>query len=192
MTLLKIITLACLLTNGLATAAEPLSLHSESGETLMFHRLNNGELWGSFMITDQIADSFADYELIVLQVDHNKPIKLDQAKRCGGGKAETTQQVTYAFDTQKSQEEWQFKQAEKVKPNILKLAGWDKDIYQHMTSDRRPEVVDFPIQGALAIDSLWQQFKHGRSVVFRYTATDGQLHQAKFILSESISKLDKH
>lgn len=182
MTLLRVITLTFFLTSGLAIATEPLSLHTETGETLMFHRLNNGELWGSFLITDQIADSFADYELIVLQVDHNKPIKLDQAKRCGGGKAEITQQVTYAFDTQKTQEEWQFKQVEKIKPNILKLAGWDKEIYQHMTSDRRPEVVDFPIQGALAIDSLLYQFKKGETVVFRYTTDSGQTRQAKFNL----------
>lgn len=188
MTLAKIITVISCLTASLAVASQPLSLQSETGEALMFHRLNNGELWGSFMITDQIADSFADYELIVLQIDHNKPIKLEQAKRCGGGKAEASQQVTYTFDTQKEQL-WQFKRAESVKPNILKLAGWDEDIYQHMTSDRRPEVVDFPIQGLLAIDSLWQQFKDGDAVIFRYTATDGQLHQAKFILSEFTKEL---
>lgn len=192
MTIVKIMILSFFLTSGLAVAGDPFSLKSETGETLMFHRLNNGELWGSFMITDQIADSFADYELIVLQIDHNKPIKLDQSKRCGGGKAEMAQQVTYAFDTQESQEEWQFTQVEQAKPNILKLAGWDKDIYQHMTSDRRPEVVDFPIQGALAIDSLWQQFKYGDTVVFRYTATDGQSYQAEFILSEAIRELDTY
>lgn len=189
MSRIMLIILIFLISSGVVQANESLVLESDTGETLMFHRLNNGELWGSFLITDQIAESFADYELIVLQVDHHQPIKLDQAKLCGGGKAEMTQQVTYAFDTQKSQEQWQFIQAEKVKPNFLKLAGWDKEIYQHMTSDRRPEVVDFPIQGALAIDSLWQQFKLGNTVVFRYTATDGQLHTAKFILNDAFSKL---
>ena len=191
MTILKISTLVCVLMNGLVMASEPISLQNDTGETLMFHRLNNGEIWGSLIITDQVAASFADYELIVLQVDQNQPIKLDQAKRCGGGKSELTQRVTYSFEAKTSSNEWQFNQVEKARPDFLKLAGWDKDQYQHMRSDRRPEVVDFPIQGELAIGSLWQEFIQGKTVVFRYTDTDGELHRAKFSLNDSINELNK-
>jgi hypothetical protein len=144
-----------MINSGLIQASESLALESATGDTLMFHRLNNGEIWGSFLITDQVATSFAEHELIVMQIDQNQPIKLDQAKRCGGGKGDTSQQVAYSFETKASQEKWQFNQVEAVKPDIIKLAGWDKEIFQHMRSDRRPEVVDFPIRASLAIDNLW-------------------------------------
>ncbi|MFT7413530.1 MAG: hypothetical protein ACI9FO_000178 [Methylophagaceae bacterium] len=195
MSQIKIMLLLCLINSGLIQASESVVLDSDTGDTLMFHRLNNGEIWGSFMITDQIAASFADQELIVLQVDQNQPIKLDKGKLCGGGKAETSQQVSYSFKTQLSQAEWQFNRVEAVKPDILKLAGWDKNSYQHMRSDRRPEVVDFPIQGSLAIDNLWQQFTHGDVIVFRYVTDAAETRQAEFYLrlkQNEILKLLKH
>jgi hypothetical protein len=195
MSQIKIMLLLCLINSGLVQASESVILDSDTGDTLMFHRLNNGEIWGSFMITDQIAASFADQELIVLQVDQNQPIKLDKGKLCGGGKAETSQQVSYSFKTQLSQAEWQFNRVEAVKPDILKLAGWDKNSYQHMRSDRRPEVVDFPIQGSLAIDNLWQQFTHGDVIVFRYVTDAAETRQAEFYLrlkQNEILKLLKH
>jgi hypothetical protein len=182
MSRIKIIILICLINSGLVQASESLVLESATGDTLMFHRLNNGEIWGSFLITDQVAASFAEHELIVLQIDHNQPIKLDQAKRCGGGKGETSQQVAYSFETESSQDKWQFNQVQSVKPDILKLAGWDKETYQHMRSDRRPEVVDFPIRGSLAIDSLWSQVTHGDVIVFRYVTDGAETRQAEFDL----------
>jgi len=182
MSRIKIILLVCLINSGLVQASESIILGSNTGDTLMVHRLNNGEIWGSFMITDQVAASFADQELIVLQIDKNQPIKLDHAKRCGGGKAETSQQVSYSFETQTSQAAWQFNQVESVKPDILKLAGWDKEVYQHMRSDRRPEVVDFPIRASLAIDNLWQQFNQGNVIVFRYVTDAAETRQAEFRL----------
>jgi len=188
---IKIILLLCFINSGLAQATESLTLDSNTGDTLMFHQLKNGEIWGSFMITDQVAASFADHELIVMQIDHNQPIKLDQAKRCGGGKAELSQQVTYSFETKPSQEKWQFSQVEAVKPDILKLADWDKDTYQHMRSDRRPEVVDFPLRGSLAIDSLWQQLIQGNVIVFRYVTDAAETRQAEFNLQLSHDELLK-
>lgn len=183
MSRIKMIVLMCLISSGLVQANEALIIESDTGDTLMFHRLNNGEIWGSFVITDQTAASFADNELIVLQIDKNQPIKLDKDKSCGGAKSETVQKVTYSFETQKPQAEWQFNQVEAAKPDILKLAGWDKDTYQHMPSDRRPEVVDFPIQASLAIDGLWQQFTQGNVIVFRYVTDDAETRQAEFKLS---------
>jgi hypothetical protein len=182
MSRIKLIILICLINSGLVQASESLVLESATGDTLMFHRLNNGEIWGSFLMTDQVAASFAEHELIVMQIDQHQPIKLDQAKRCGGGKGDISQQVTYSFETEASQEKWQFNQVEAVKPDILKLAGWDKEIFQHMRSDRRPEVVDFPIRGSLAIDSLWQQVTQGDVIVFRYVTDAAETRQAEFDL----------
>ena len=51
-----------------------------------------------------------------------------------------------------------------------------------MRSDRRPEVVDFPIRASLAIDSLWQQFIQGSVIVFRYVTDAAETRQAEFDL----------
>lgn len=174
-----------------AQAIESVTFTSETGDTLMLHQLKNGEVWGSLMITDQIADSFADYELIVLQVDQYQPIKLDQEKRCNTP-ASKSQKVSYTFEETESTEKWLFSQVSPTKVDVLQITGWDKDTYQHMKSSRRPEVVDFPIRASLAIDSLWQQFKQGEKVVFRYTTSAEESRQAKFDLTaqrEDVLKL---
>mgnify|MGYP006981147649 CR=1 FL=1 len=180
MQLFKLISLILLCTVLSVQARESITFPSETGDALMIHRLNNGEIWGSLIITDQVSDSFADYELIVLQVDQHQPIKLDQEKRCATPAGEE-QKVAYTFESEESQQ-WQFSQVSTAKPDILKLTGWDKDIYQHMKSDRRPEVVDFPIKATIAIESLWQQFQQGESVVFRYTTDADESRQAQFEL----------
>ena len=162
-------------------ASESLLLHSDSGEALMIHQLKSGEIWGSFMITDQVSDSFANYELIVLQIDQNKPIKLDQAKYCGTPAGEK-QKVAYSFEFEQNVDKWQFSQATQAKNDVFKISGWDSDIYQHMKSDRRPEVVDFPIQATIALQSLWQQFEQGDTVVFRYVTDADESREAFFNL----------
>ena len=183
MQLFKSISLILLCTVLSAQARESITFPSETGDTLMIHRLNNGEIWGSLIITDQVADSFADYELIVLQVDQHQPIKLDQEKRCATPAGEE-QKVAYTFESESEEVEqkWSFSQVSNAKPDILKLTGWDKEIYQHMKSDRRPEVVDFPIKATIAIESLWQQFQQGESVVFRYTTDANEPREAQFEL----------
>ncbi len=178
----KLINLALLLGAFSVQASESISLPSESGDTLMIHRLNNGEIWGSLLITDQVPDSFSGSELIVLQVDQHKPIKLDQEKRCGTP-AGAAQKVDYVFQTeQASDQQWQFSKIETAQTDIIKLAGWDNGTYQHMKSDRRPEVVDFPIQGPIALNSLWQQFQQGEKVIFHYTTDADEPREAVFNL----------
>lgn len=188
MSLFKIIMMLWLSGALAVQASESVILSSETGDTLMIHRLNNGELWGSFRITDQVVDSFADYELIVLQIDQNKPIKLDQEKRCGTP-AGKTQKVAYTFEANVKQKQWQFSRVAVDNPDILKLTGWDKDTFQHMKADRRPEVVDFPIQGAIALTSLWQQFQQGNNISFRYTTSANESRQAQFELHTAIIEL---
>lgn len=183
MKLLKLISLALLLSILSVQANESIIVPSATGDTLMIHRLNNGEIWGSLLITDQVPDSFSDSELIVLQVDQHKPIKLDQEKRCGTPAGEA-QRVDYVFQTGESTEQqWQFSQVETAQADILKLTGWDKETYHHMKSDRRPNVVDFPIQGAIALDSLWQQFQQGQQLIFLYTTDADEPREALFDLA---------
>jgi len=164
-------------------AAESLTIASETGDTLLIHPPKKGEVWASFMITDQVFESFATQELIVVQVDQHQPIKLDHQKLCGGGKGEA-QQVTYDFETGSDESDalWQFSSVQENQTDVLKLAGWDKESYQHMRADRRPEVVDFALQGELAVSDLWQQFVQGEQVVFRYTTEASEVRQAQFNL----------
>jgi len=173
-----------------AHASESVTFSSPSGDTLMVHQLKNGEVWGSLLITDQVSDSFADHELIILQVDKHQPIKLDQEKRCATP-AGKPQKVGYSFDAEDSAGGWSFSQIEpnQTDEELIKLFGWDKGTYQHMKSDRRPEVVDFPIKANLALESLGQQFKSGEKVIFRYTTSAEESRQASFDLSLQRAKL---
>jgi hypothetical protein len=191
MKLLKLISLTILLgvTALSAQANDSISLSSDTGDTLMIHRLSNGEIWGSFIITDQVVDSFSASELIVLQVDQHKPIKLDHEKRCGTPAGEA-QKVDYVFQTeQATDQQWQFSQVESAQSNILKLTGWDKEFYHHMKSDRRPNVVDFPIQGPIALESLWQQFQKGKQVIFHYTTDADEPREARFNLASEYEQI---
>jgi len=188
MSLLKLIMTMLLSALLPLQASESLILRSVTGETLMIHQLNNGEVWGSLMITDQVADSFAAYELIVLQIDHNKPIKLDQEKRCGTPAGEQ-QLVAYHFETEQKLEQWQFSQTTQAKSDFLKVTGWDQELYHHMKSDRRPEVVDFPIQASIALVSLWQQFEQGERVVFRYVTDADEAREAVFNIANIRAEL---
>ncbi len=183
--IIMIIWLSCSLS---VQASESITISSETGDTLMIHRLKDGELWGSFMITDHVADSFAENELIVMQIDQHQPIKLDHQKLCGSP-ARETQKVSYSFQSEPDQEQWQFSSVATSQLDILKLTGWDKETYQHMKSDRRPEVVDFPIQSPIAIESLWQQFIQAEQVVFRYTTDAAESRQALFKLNNQRKQL---
>ena len=51
-----------------------------------------------------------------------------------------------------------------------------------MKSDRRPEVVDFPIQAPLAVESLFTQFQQGDELTFRYMTNADEARQAVFKL----------
>jgi hypothetical protein len=158
-------------------------LVSPTGDTLLIHRLNNQEIWGSFIITDAIADSFNDDELIVMQVDHFQPIKLEHQKRCGGGKGDE-QTVSFAYEQNAQATSWLFKEVMKPQHSGLNLFGSDTEQFERMRADRRPEVVDFPIEGELAITGLMSQMVHATHITFRYTTEIGEVRSAEFDLSE--------
>jgi hypothetical protein len=158
-----------------------VDITNESGDSLLIHRLSDGEIWASFMLTDQIVDSFADHELIILQVDSYKPIKLEHQKTCGGA-ARSTQQVDYFVNATTNGAAWSLSPPNQNRADPLDFIGIDTDPFHHMRSDRRPEVVDFAIQGELAESTLWQQFKQGNSVIFHFTTSGGEPRKAEFDL----------
>lgn len=172
--------------------AAPLTLSTvtaNSGDSLMLHQLNSGKLWASFQITDQVVESFASNELIVLQIDQNRPIQLHQSKRsCGGAKGKS-QLVIYDFLSLESDsdatQKWAFNAVQKPQQDVLKFRRWDGASYDYLPCDRRGEVVDFPLQSAAAIGiALQQQFLQGKKMVFRYVTTAGELRQADFDLQQ--------
>ena len=70
--IISILWLSCILS---VQASESVIISSETGDTLMIHRLKNGEVWGSLLITDRVADSFAENELIVMQIGASNYVK---------------------------------------------------------------------------------------------------------------------
>ncbi len=173
-----------------ATLADTITLQSETGDTLMIHEFKNGELWGSFMLTDKVSESFADHELIVLQVDKHQPVKLEGKRSCGGA-AGGKQTISYDFlsDDDANTANWQFSHSEVAKQDIFALIGDESETYQTLSSDRRPEVVDFPIRASVGLTSLFSQMKQGKTVLFRYTTEADEQREAKFDLQASASQL---
>jgi hypothetical protein len=173
-----------------AAVADSITLNSESGDTLMIHQFKNGELWGSFMLTDTVSDSFADHELIVLQVDQHQPIKLEGKRSCGGAAGEK-QTISYDFLAESSteKESWQFSHSKVAKQDLFALLGEDTVTYQTLSSDRRPEVVDFPIRASVGLVTLFDQLKKGELISFRYTTQANEQRQASFDLLAETDRL---
>jgi hypothetical protein len=189
------IVLCVIALNSTAVAADSITLNSKTGDSLMIHQFKNGELWGSFILTDKVSDSFADHELIILQIDHHQPVKLEGKRSCGGAAGEK-QTVSYDFlaDNNTEVESWEFSHSKIAKQDLFALLNEDAVTYQTLSSDRRPEVVDFPIRASVGLDSLFIQFKHAKIVLFRYTTQADEQRQASFDLladADSLSQLLK-
>ena len=177
---------AAVAVSNMAIANETILLSSDTGDNLMLHKLHSDELWASFQITDQVVESFALQELIVLQVDDNKPVKLQQGKKvCGAPKSKDKQTIDYVFKSSDTEKTWAFGQTKIARSNVLKTLGWDDDTYDTLPSDRRSEFVDFPLEPIISgTPNLWQQFELGEKVVFRYVTEAGETRQAKFELAD--------
>jgi len=174
------------------SAADSITLSSESGDTLMIHQFKNGELWASFILTDEVSESFADHELIVLQIDNQQPVKLEGKRSCGGAAGEK-QTVSYDFlsDNTSDAANWQFNHSEVAEQDIFALLGEDAETYQTLSSDRRPEVVDFPIRASVGLASLFTQMKQGKTISFRYTTEADEQREANFDLLANSKQLEK-
>ena len=173
-----------------AIAADTVTLNSETGDILMIHQFKNGELWGSFMLTDKVSASFADHEIIVLQIDKQQPVKLEGKRSCGGAAGEK-QTVSYDFlaDNNTDATHWQYSHSTVAPQDVFALLGEDSKTYQTLSSDRRPEVVDFPIRASVGLASLFSQFKQGKTISFRYTTEADEQREANFDLLADADRL---
>jgi len=156
-----------------------MELRHNNGDVLSIQKLQNGEVWGSLFLSDRMTASFALHELIVLQVDEHKPIKLEQGYRSCGAPAPKPQQVIYQFE-QSNQANWSLADAVQSKPNVLKLLGWDNEQFIKLEADRRLEVVDFPLDPDTF---LTQQLVNPTQISFRYVTTLGEQRQTVFHLA---------
>lgn len=165
-----------------------IELRHSNGDMLTLQRLANGEIWGSLFLSDRMTASFASHELIVLQVDNHKPIKLKQGFRSCGAPAPKAQQVVYQFE--QSESDWAFSGSggDKDKPDVLKLLGWDADQYTEMDADRRPEVVDFPLDPG---ETLTLQMSNAQQLSFRYVTSRGEQRETMFHLAPHQAVLEE-
>lgn len=172
--------LIILLLLGQAVQAQTtaIEIRHSNGDLLTLQRLENGEVWGSLFLSDGMTASFASNELIVLQIDSHQPIKLEQGFRSCGAPAPAAQQVVYQFE--QSATEWAFSGTDKPRTDVLKLLGWDGDQYQTLHADRRPEVVDFPVDPG---ESLSQQLTAAELISFRYVTNRGEQRETVFNLA---------
>lgn len=171
--------IALLLLSSLSLAqTSAIELKHPNGDVLFIQKLDNGDVWASFFLSDQMIASFASNELIVMQIDNHKPVKLQQGLRSCGAPAPKPQQVIYQFE--QSDSDWALSGTTADKPDVLKLLGWDAGQYDKLDADRRPEVVDFP----LALESsLLLQLAKADAVSFRYVTNHGEQREARFQLT---------
>ncbi len=173
-----IFTLILLLAQAVTAQTTAIEIRHENGDVLTIQRLADGEVWGSLFLSDQMTASFAGHELIVLQIDGHQPVKLEQGFRSCGAPAPKPQQVVYQFE--QSESEWALSGTESPQTDVLKLLGWDRDQYQTLHADRRPEVVDFPIDPG---ESLSQQLPGAGQISFHYVTDRGEQRESIFQLA---------
>lgn len=173
-----IFTLILLLAQAVTAQTTAIEIRHENGDVLTIQRLANGEVWGSLFLSDRMTASFAGHELIVLQIDGHQPVKLEQGFRSCGAPAPKPQQVVYQFE--QSESEWALSGTESPQTDVLKLLGWDRDQYETLHADRRPEVVDFPIDPG---ESLSQQLPGAGRISFRYVTDRGEQRESIFQLA---------
>ncbi len=176
---------------SLSTAANnSVTLYSDQGDSLMIHQLKNGELWGSFIVTDQIAESFAEHEMIVMQIDQLQPINLQGKRSCGGaaGKPKT---VDYQFES--SEQDWLFNKTVHTETDVFAVLWMaERERYRILSVDRRYEWLDFPIHASVGLPELFQQFQAAQKVVFRYTTQNFEQRLAEFKVDRGIDmQLDR-
>lgn len=155
-----------------------IEIRHSNGDLLTIQRLANGEVWGSLFLSDRMTASFASHELIVLQVDAHQPIKLAQGFRSCGAPAPQAQQVVYQFEQRETA--WALSGTAPARTGVLKLLGWDQDQYQTLHADRRPEVVDFPIDPG---EILSRQLGSAAQIHFRYVTDKGEQRASLFQLA---------
>jgi hypothetical protein len=85
----------------------------------------------------------------------------------------------YQFE-QQANDDWAFSGQQARKPDVLKLLGWDASHYDQLLADRRPEVVDFPLDQG---EALTLQLTNAGQISFRYVTSSGEQRETVFHLA---------
>jgi hypothetical protein len=181
-----ILTILLLFGHTVQAQTSAIEIRHSNGDVLSIQRLANGEVWASMFLSDRMIASFASHELIVLQVDKHQPVKLEQGFRSCGAPAPKKQQVVYQVE--QTDEAWALSGTQRPETDVLKLLGWDQNLYLSLHADRRPEVVDFPIDAG---GTLSRQLKAAESVRFRYVTDQGVQRESVFQLAPHRQILEK-
>jgi len=174
--------MGCLI--SFAAVAEPQAYQAENGDRREIRQLQSGEIWAAFLISDQHTDSFADNELILLQIDQQQPISIVHGLRSCAAPARAPQQVAYDFASNDTTQ-WLFNGT--VAPPSLPpgfVSALAAEDYPKISADRRAESVDFPLKSD-SMDFLIA-VQSAKQLTLRYTTTAGQPVMAEFNLQNSL------
>ncbi|MDO8827237.1 hypothetical protein [Methylophaga sp.] len=156
--------------------AEEALYFSETGERFSISQTKDGKYWATLIISDKHTASFANNELILLQLDDQAPISLEHGNLSCGSPAKAEQTVFYEFSTSangvfaKSESQPLPKGFDQVR---------QRDVFRSITADRRAETVDFELSDKTV---TVQQLESANTLNFRFVTDDEIRRQATFKL----------
>lgn len=156
--------------------AEDKLYQSETGERFTISQTKDGKQWATLFISDKYTASFANNELILLQLDEQAPISLEHGHLSCGSPAKAEQTVFYEFSTSAG---GVFASPE---PQPLPKGFQQhrqRDVFRSITADRRAETVDFVFGDATI---TLQQLQSANALTFRFVTDDQIRRQATFQL----------
>lgn len=175
----KLLWLLCSLFTAAGVQAMPLIWQADNGDTLQLTQLESGEYWASLTLSDDHTYSFADNELILLQLDKEQPVSLVHGLRSCGSPARATQQIDYVFSQQDT--DWLLDARRTPPPLPEGFVIKDSD-YPTVQADRRAHVVDFPLQSNDL--PLWPQWQSAEVITLRYSLDNGLPVSVQFDLNQ--------
>lgn len=175
----KFLWLLCSLCTAPNVLAMPLIWQADNGDTLQLTQLESGEYWASLTLSDDHTYSFADNELILLQLDKQQPVSLVHGLRSCGSPARAPQQIDYVFSQQDT--DWLL-DARRTPPPLPEGFVIKDTGYPTVQSDRRAHVVDFPLQTADL--PLWPQWQSAEVITIRYSLNNGLPVSVQFDLNQ--------
>lgn len=157
----------------------PLVWQAANGDMLQVTQLESGEFWASLTLSDKHTASFADNELILLQIDQQQPVALVHGLRSCGSPARAARQVDYQFSQQ--DDNWLL-QSRRVPPPLPDGFVITASDYPTLQADRRAFVVDFPLQTDAA--PLWPNWQSANIITIRYSLDNGTPVSVQFDLHQ--------
>lgn len=175
----KLLWLLCSLFTAPSVLAMPFIWQADNGDTLQLTQLASGEYWASLTLSDDHTYSFADNELILLQLDKQQPVSLVHGLRSCGSPARAPQQIDYLFSQQDT--DWLLDTKRTPPPLPEGFVIKDSD-YPTVQADRRAHVVDFPLQTEDL--PLWPQWQSAAVITIRYSLNNGLPVSVQFNLNQ--------